>query len=144
MAVIARGNDALGLNPPAGNEQFGTHGSDWLWAVTAVYAISFILFFAASFRPKVGERIFHYIFTITLLVGTISYFALASDIGYKVVDVVNSKPNGTTLWTREILWAKYVYCKSFIAQNPPVGVQLSLTRLQGLLSSRPWSSLWAC
>jgi len=42
MAVLARGNDALNINPPAGDNYLSVHGSDWLWAVTAVYVVSFV------------------------------------------------------------------------------------------------------
>lgn len=43
MAVLfARSNDALIDNPPAGNQQLSVNGSDWLWAVTAVYILSFV------------------------------------------------------------------------------------------------------
>jgi bacteriorhodopsin len=43
MAFLPRGNDALNINTPVGvNMALSDHGSDWLWAVTAVYIISFI------------------------------------------------------------------------------------------------------
>ncbi len=42
MGVIARSNDALNINPPAGDQFLLEHGSDWLWAVTAIYVVSFV------------------------------------------------------------------------------------------------------
>ena len=42
MAVLARANDALVINPPAGDNYLSDHGSNWLWAVTAVYVVSFV------------------------------------------------------------------------------------------------------
>ncbi len=43
MAVLPRANDALNINPNTGNDEFlSVEGSDWLWAVTAVYVISFV------------------------------------------------------------------------------------------------------
>jgi bacteriorhodopsin len=43
MGVLQRSNDALNINPPPAADQFLLeHGSDWLWAVAAVYAISFV------------------------------------------------------------------------------------------------------
>lgn len=115
MGIILRSNQALNINPPAGNEAFSVHGSDWLWAVTAIYAVLFIAFYAASFKPFSGEKIFHYIFSVALLVGSITYFAWASDLGYSVVTVVNSKP--VSGWTRQIFWVKYVNVSDFLRKE---------------------------
>lgn len=109
MAILLRANDALDINPPFGSETLTVNGSNWLWAATAIYALSFVLFYASSFKARSGEKIFHYVFGIALLVGTIVYFAQASDLGYSVVGVVNAKPEDS--WTRQVFWAKYVLCK---------------------------------
>lgn len=130
MGLIIRSNQALDINPPAGNESFSVHGSDWLWAVTALYVLSFLAFYAASFKPFSGEKIFHYIFSVALLVGSISYFAWASDLGYSVVQVVNSKPVGN--WTRQIFWVKYVY---WVVEFPAIILSL------GLLSGVSWATI---
>lgn len=108
MGVLVYRNDALSTNPPSGDEQFSTNGSNWLWAVTAVYGILFFIYFGASFKARFGEKIFHYIFSITLLTGTIAYYANAADLGYTVIGVVNDSPESN--WTRQIFWVKYVYC----------------------------------
>jgi bacteriorhodopsin len=105
MAILLRSNDALTVNPLPAADDLTTHGSDWLWAVVAVYAVSFLVFFATSFRPVSGERIFHYIFAISLLVGSISYFSWASDLGWSVID------------GRQIFWVKYIFCKSIPEYN---------------------------
>lgn len=43
MGVVPRGNSVLSINPPVGvDEALSEHGSDWLWAVTAIYLISFV------------------------------------------------------------------------------------------------------
>ncbi len=44
MGLINRGQDALTVNPPAGDEFLTTNGSDWLYAVTAIYAFTFVSF----------------------------------------------------------------------------------------------------
>ena len=45
MNVLPRANDVLNINPPVGvDEALSLHGSDWLWAVTAIYAVSFVSF----------------------------------------------------------------------------------------------------
>ncbi|PSR85629.1 hypothetical protein BD289DRAFT_368247, partial [Coniella lustricola] len=85
--------------------------------------------FAVLSAIKKGERIFHYIFTITLLVGTIAYFAMASDLAWNVINQVNYANNGS----RQIFFAKYVYwCVSFPA------VVLAL----GLISGVSWATIF--
>jgi bacteriorhodopsin len=110
MGLLIRTNDALNINPPSGTEELTVNGSNWLWAVTAIFTLSFLGFFATSFKARSGERIFHYIFTIALVVGSITYYAWASDLGYQVIAVING-PNGGTGWTRQVFYAKYIFCK---------------------------------
>lgn len=41
-----RASDALNVNPVAGvDEALSVHGSDWLWAITAIYIVSFVSHF---------------------------------------------------------------------------------------------------
>ncbi|KAI1127302.1 heat shock protein 30 [Nemania abortiva] len=129
-ALLLRGNDALNINPPAGSEALSVNGSDWLWAVTAIYVVSFIAFFGLSFVARSGEKIFHYIFSIALLVGAIAYFAEASDLGYVVVRQVDSSPR--LALTRQIFWPKYV---NWVVSFPAVATAL------GLLSGVPWATI---
>lgn len=129
-AILSRGNDALGVNPPSGSEELSVNGSDWLWAVTAIYVFSFLSFFGLSFVARSGEKIFHYLFTIALLVGSITYFAQASDLGYAVLSEVNSSPSFAL--TRQIFWPKYV--------NWVVSFPVVITAL-GLLSGVPWATI---
>jgi hypothetical protein len=43
MSLIGRANTALNLNPVTGvDEALSVHGSDWLWAITAIYVLSFV------------------------------------------------------------------------------------------------------
>ena len=42
MATTIQANNALTTNPPAGDEYLSENGSNWLWAVTALYAVSFV------------------------------------------------------------------------------------------------------
>ncbi|KAJ8124001.1 hypothetical protein O1611_g9463 [Lasiodiplodia mahajangana] len=128
--ILGRGNDALNINPPAGDESLSVHGSDWLWAVTAIYVVSFISFFGLSFVARSGEKIFHYIFSIALLVGSIAYFAEASDLGYVLVSQVDSSPR--LALTRQIFWPKYV---NWVVSFPAVATAL------GLLSGVPWATI---
>lgn len=43
MSILARANDALSVNTPTGvADAVSEHGSDWLWAVTAIHAVAFV------------------------------------------------------------------------------------------------------
>lgn len=130
MFLVPRDNDALEVNPPAGDQYLSTNGSNWLWAVTAVFTVSFLAFFALGFKPRQGERIFHYLFTVGLLVGAISYFAMASDLGWVLVSQVNQQGQGLT---RQIFFAKYVY---WVVSFPTVIIAL------GLLSGVAWATIF--
>ncbi|KAI0472304.1 heat shock protein 30 [Xylaria cf. heliscus] len=128
--LLGRENAALDINPPAGNEALSVNGSDWLWAVTAIYVVSFIAFFGLTFVARSGEKVFHYLFTIALLVGSIAYFAQASDLGFELVEQVNSSPR--LALSRQIFWPKYV---NWVVSFPAV-----ITAL-GLLSGVPWATI---
>ncbi|KAI1471603.1 family A G protein-coupled receptor-like protein [Daldinia caldariorum] len=131
MAIIFRRvNEALDINTPAGDEELSVNGSDWLWAATAIYLVSFIILYATSFVARSGEKIFHYLFTIALLVGSISYYAIASDLAYVVIPVVNHRPGDP--WTRQIFWAEYV---NWVVSFPVVTIAL------GLLSGVSWATI---
>ncbi|KAI8947299.1 heat shock protein 30 [Xylaria longipes] len=128
--LLGHENAALDVNPPAGSEELSVNGSDWLWAVTAIYVFSFLAFFGLTFVARSGEKIFHYLFTIALLVGSIAYFAQASDLGYELVSQVNSSPR--LALTRQIFWPKYV---NWVVSFPAV-----ITAI-GLLSGVPWATI---
>jgi bacteriorhodopsin len=105
MSLFTRTNDALNVNPPVGNRHLSVGGSDWLWAVTAVYSFSLIVVVGLAYFAKQGERIFHYLFTISLFVGAISYFTMASDLGSVAIHISDtlSSPG-----FREIFYVKYI------------------------------------
>lgn len=89
-----------------------------------------LLFFALSFRPRHGERIFHYLFAIALLVGTIVYFAQASDLGWRVIRQANNVARRGL--TRQVFWAKHVF---WAVAFPVVTIAL------GILSGVSWASI---
>jgi bacteriorhodopsin len=130
MAVLThRTNDALEINPPAGDQFFTVGGSDWLWTVTAVYSLTFLVVFALSFKARSGEKFFHYLYTLGNLVGAITYFALASDLAYSVVSTSLNLEYGLT---RQIFWAKYV---NWVVTFPIAIVSL------GVLSGVSWLTI---
>lgn len=129
MNVLIARNKALEINPPAGETHLTEGGSDWLWAVTAVYCLSFILFYALSFKPFSNEKIFHYLFTIGLLVGTIAYFAMASDLAW---DVIPTQRNRDDALTYQIFFAKYI---NWVVTWPILIISL------GLMSGISWATM---
>jgi len=127
--ILARKNDALNVNPPAGDQQLSVGGSDWLWAVAAVFIVSWLAMFALVWIARGGERIFHYLFISALAVGSIVYFAQASDLGWSVVPQANNLQNGA----RQIFWAKYIL---WVVEFPVVIIAL------GLLSGISWATIF--
>ena len=51
MGLVLRDNDALDINPPAGDSNLSVGGSDWLWAVTAFFIVSFVRLPISSSGP---------------------------------------------------------------------------------------------
>jgi len=102
--LIPRHNGALNDNPPIGDTyHLSTAGSDWLWALTAVYICSLLVLLGLTFVARAGERIFHYLFIVATFTGSIAYFAMASDLGSTPVKTAE---NGAG--TREIFYARYI------------------------------------
>jgi len=124
-----RSNDALSVNPPDGDVFLTTNGSNWLFAATAIFLLSFLLVIGLSFRARSGEKIFHYIFAISLFVAGITYFAFASDLGYSVVA---QSQNTDYAATRQVFWVKHV---NWAVEWPAVVLVL------GLASGISWATI---
>jgi len=130
MAFLTlRDNEALNVNPPVGDQYLTVNGSNWLWAVTAVYIVSFLAAIGLSFRARAGERFFHYIFAVGSLVGAIVYFAQASDLGFTPIAQANNQWNG---FDRQIFFAKYI---GWVVTFPVVILAL------GILSGVSWTTI---
>lgn len=83
------------------------------------------------------EKIFHYLFAVTLLVGSIAYYAMASDLAWDVISQVNETQNGS----RQIFFAKYVY---WVVSFPVVTIALGLVsgvscKYTDIHSSHQWT-----
>ncbi|KAF4948881.1 hypothetical protein FSARC_13609 [Fusarium sarcochroum] len=129
MPAIFQRNDALDVNPQGGDAHLSTGGSDWLWAVTAIYLVSFLAYFALSFKPRNNERIFHYLFTIALFVGTITYYSIASGIAYSVIPTQRNIGRAVSY---QIFFAKYI---NWVVAFPIVLLAL------GLMSGVSWATI---
>ncbi|KAJ5539540.1 family A G protein-coupled receptor-like protein [Penicillium frequentans] len=130
MGILARANDALSVNPPTGvAEALSEHGSDWLWAVTAIYAVAFFAALVPCFTTPPNKRVFHYILAFALLAGTTTYFAQASDLGWSSISQAENLDNGLT---RQIFYARYI--------NWVVGFP-ALVLCLGLLAGVSWTTI---
>jgi bacteriorhodopsin len=145
--LLARSNDALNVNPPTATNSLTVNGSNWLWAVTAVYLLSFLIFVVHSLSARHGERIFHYLFSIATFTGGIAYFAMASDLGNTPVQTQLNNGNVPTV-TRQIWYARYI--NWFVAWALLVIANLLLsgvswaTVLYAVSLSWIWVVTWLC
>ncbi|RDX43354.1 family A G protein-coupled receptor-like protein [Lentinus brumalis] len=96
-------NDALDSNPPNADYHLSNHGSDWLWAVFALFGLSLLAVIGWTLATRRGTRLFHQIAIVVLLTGAISYFSMASDLGATPVPV-EFRGNGT----RQIWFVRYI------------------------------------
>ncbi|KAJ5591587.1 uncharacterized protein N7459_001956 [Penicillium hispanicum] len=130
MSLLERANDVLHANPVTGvDEALSVHGSDWLWAITAIYVMSFIGLLSLSFAAKESDRVFHYLFTFVLLVGATTYYAQASDLGWDAVKEVDHLGNGVI---RQMFYAKYI---NWAVAFPSLALGL------GLISGVSWTTI---
>jgi bacteriorhodopsin len=108
-------NGALDANPnefhyPSTSQiNITVRGSDWYWAVTSIMAVSTMLFMAWSFKVDRNKRTFHYITAAITLVASISYFTMASNLGYAaiLVEFQRSNPEVAGLY-REVFYVRYI------------------------------------
>jgi bacteriorhodopsin len=128
--ILIPRNDALRTHPPAGDQQLSVNGSDWLFAVTAIFGFSLLAFYALKFRARAGERFFHYLFVIATFAGLIAYYAMASDLAWSPVVQANSIGHSGVV--RQIFWAKYVF---WVIAFPAIIIAL------GVLSGIAWATI---
>ncbi|KAG9312324.1 hypothetical protein JVU11DRAFT_7640 [Chiua virens] len=96
-------NDALQVNPPAGDRHITTHASDWLWAVFAVMLLSWFGALGWAYADRRRNRIFHFIPLIVLAVSFVAYFSMASDLGWTLI---RAEFRGDP--TRQIWYVRYI------------------------------------
>lgn len=145
MDCVKRANDALAVNPPVGADQvLSVHGSNWLWAVTAIYIVAFVsasivaawlentdtshVQFAClvpSFTAPENKRVFNYTLSMALLVGAATYFAQAADLGWSAIEQDDHL-------SRQIFYARYI---NWVVSFPAIILSL------GLLSGISWTTI---
>uniref|UniRef100_A0A060TI52 ARAD1D36212p n=1 Tax=Blastobotrys adeninivorans TaxID=409370 RepID=A0A060TI52_BLAAD len=139
FSLIARGNDALNINPPTGADiHLTVHGSDWYWAAFSVFALSFLLFLGASYKLRpANERLFFYNSIASALFMTVTYFTLASNLGWAPVQAEFNHQtvdnSSTTPGMRQVSYARYI---GWFLAFPPLIANLAV------ISSVPWPTTW--
>lgn len=109
------------------------HGSDWLWAVTAIMTVSTLAIIAMSFRVPRAARVFHYITASITLVAAIAYFTMASNLGWVPVNVEFVRDRDVVSgFTREIFYARYI---DWFITTPLLLMDLLLT------AGLPWPTI---
>jgi bacteriorhodopsin len=84
-----------------------THGSDLDWAVCALHAIFLLGIIGWTYVTNPRRRIFHYFAISILLITTIYYFIIASNLGGKGVPV-EFRADGLVDRTRQVFYARWV------------------------------------
>lgn len=103
----ARRNDVLRTHPKSANNNITTRGSDWLWAVCALHAFLFLVVLGLTLMTKHRQRIYHYLALALLLIPTITYFTMASNLGSTAIPV-EFRHDGLLDRTRQIFWVRYI------------------------------------
>lgn len=88
-----------------------------------------LVYTALSFRPANGEKIFHYLFIVNLLAGTIAYYAEGSGLAYSVVEQHLYVDEAATF---QVFYAKYIY---WVVSFPTIILAL------GLVSGVSWATI---
>ncbi|KAJ5921967.1 hypothetical protein N7516_009670 [Penicillium verrucosum] len=77
-----------------------------------------------------GERVFHYLSTFALLVGAITYYSQASDLGWSAVEKIDHLGNGVI---RQMFYAKFI---NWVVAFPSLALGL------GLISGVSWTTIF--
>jgi len=99
------GNDALDINQPNADITINEHGSDWLWAAFAVFALVDIAVIGWAWSLRKGRRALHHLAVLMLTTGMIAYFAWASGLGQAPIQT-EFRGAGRT---RSIWYTKYIF-----------------------------------
>ncbi|TCD60425.1 hypothetical protein EIP91_010077 [Steccherinum ochraceum] len=115
---------SLNKNPPNADRHITLGGTNWLWAVFAVMAVSTLGMIAWTFnrgkhplpnfernanrfvvQRRRGTRFFHNIALVILATSTVAYFSMASDLGATPITAEFSRGN---TGTRQIWYVRYI------------------------------------
>ncbi|SCU83992.1 LAMI_0C05710g1_1 [Lachancea mirantina] len=128
------GNEAITINAPKGTDfHLTSRGSDWLFSAFCFFLVLAGLMIGLSFTKPSRERVFYFTAVAPTLFMALTYFTVASDLGWVGI---RAKYNHIKVSTqtefpgvRQIFYARYVGW--FLALPWPI-IQV------GLLSTTPW------
>jgi len=103
----ARSNKALFSNHPIAHNNITTHGSNIDWAICALHAFLLLGVIVWTYTTNPRRRLFHYFSIGILLVATIYYFILASNLGAHATPV-EFYHLGIINRTRQVFYARWV------------------------------------
>ncbi len=113
--LLKRTNAALEKNPNifayprTADINIDTHGSNWYWAVCALMSFSFLVIIGPSYLKPRHDRIFHWITAAILLTASISYFSMASNLGYAAIGVEYLRTGKRVMGvTRAVFYVRYI------------------------------------
>ncbi|KAH9058251.1 family A G protein-coupled receptor-like protein [Lactarius vividus] len=95
----------VNVNPTTAARRLSIGASDWLWVVTGIMGVSALFMLAWAKAQTHGARAFHHMALAILTVSTISYFAMASNLGQTPVRTeFRSGPTRSIFYVRYIQW----------------------------------------
>jgi len=130
-------------DPPIYQEA-GRAGITTLWVVFVLMLLTFITFAALSWTVPPSKRLFHSITTLIVLIGTLSYFSMATGSGFTLRHFrwterhEHGVPDTHRHVHREVYWVRYV---DWLLTTPLILLDLSL--LAGLNGANIFSLIVA-
>jgi len=105
MSNFLQIRSSLDHNPPNAMRHITSGGTDWLWTVFAIMALSTLGMILFTFLRPRGTRFFHNIATIILATATLAYFCMASDLG---ATPITAEFSHGFPGTRQIWYVRYI------------------------------------
>lgn len=107
------GNEALKINgftnTVTTNNHITTRGSDWYWTVCAVMLISTLAILGTSWIKRRSHRLLHWLLAVITLVAGLSYFSMASNLGWTAIHVEFPRSSPRVAGDmRQIFYVRYI------------------------------------
>jgi bacteriorhodopsin len=125
--LIKARNAVLRHNPPVAANNITTRGSNWLWAVFTIMLICTLAAIGATVGVKrhVSPRL-HYLAITILMVSTLAYFTMASNLGGTPVTEEFMRGGDRPGPTREIFYVRWI--EYFITFSLEIFALLAIAR----------------
>lgn len=116
-------------------QQIGKTGIDVLWIAFVIYVLATLFMGILARRHERRHRVFHLLLIFVTVFASLSYYAMATNSGYKYVDLGTFTRDGKRVEIiRQISWVRYVY---WTVTTPLIFLCLSL------LAGLPWLEIIA-